>query len=65
MKRSEMLKKITDIVHLHRRHTEGVTSEQLAKMILDEVEELGMMPPERVLKDAGTYYVNEWSREEL
>lgn len=46
MKRSEMLVKIADIVHSYRRATEGVTSDQLAHMILEMQEAHGMLPPD-------------------
>jgi hypothetical protein len=44
MKRSEMLRKITDIVHEYRRCTEGVSSVELSEMILTTIEQYGMCP---------------------
>lgn len=45
MKRSEMLSIICDIIHQHRRATEGVTSEELSEWVLESIEESGMAPP--------------------
>lgn len=45
MKRSEMLNKIATIVHGTRRATEAYTSNEIAEMILSDIEDAGMEPP--------------------
>lgn len=45
MKRSEALNLVSSIIHEYRRSTEGVTSDELAEMVLAEMEKLGMRPP--------------------
>lgn len=68
MKRSEMLNKITDIIHNYRRATEVVTSEQLSHMLLEMQEAYGMQPPvyyDVIYDDPPECdgYINEWEKE--
>lgn len=64
MKRSDMLSVICDIVHLHRRATEGVTSEELSDMILRAIEENGMAPPLFDPRIFGKRPENRWEDED-
>lgn len=50
MKRSEVLEEIRKIIHEHRRATQGVTSNEIGSMVLDKIEELGMLPPNNCSK---------------
>lgn len=67
MKRSEILNKISNVVHEHRRRTESCTSDDLAKIILDLVEENGMLPPETIDPENPSHpendFINSWEPE--
>lgn len=69
MKRQEAVDIITDIIHENRRRTEICTSIELAEMILDTLENVGMQPPSRpndygALNNLGTItLINEWENE--
>lgn len=65
MKRSEMLNKMADIIHLHRRATEGVTSDELALFVLDMQEKEGVLPPlTRNSKGNTLQYSHKWDSED-
>ena len=39
-----MLEEIQKLIHEHRRATKSITSDKLGEMVLDRIEELGMVP---------------------
>lgn len=66
MKKSEVLKQICDIIHLHRRVTKRVTSIELSEMVLDKVEEAGMLPKPITcpLSGGGKAFLYVWEAED-
>lgn len=69
MKYSEMVNKIADIIHEHRRATHAVTSIELSIMVLSVIEKYGMLPPVNPEAIEDHYYTglacyHEWEPED-
>lgn len=75
MKRSDMIKEISQYIHDRRRATQSWTTHEIAEGVLDLIENAGMMPPQRQKALPGYDYmfdepvtlfrhVNDWEPED-